>query len=650
MYLTVSENREEMRQFLKEYAEWKEGLKEEPEFQDIELPAVFVSAAKIQSKSEFTLVVSSLALEDQEEVERLAVAARSLKHSNIYFDLNPYLYSKGDIIRLEEFLTSKGVSLDWDYNIQLDHVYRQLFDLLEEFKNTPEFYFNIYHQRHLVELLEKTDTALRLFLDKISAYEEIIKKDDDPWVWKSLGHVKKYHQLLESRIHIARGIEMAGTFPLTLEDNRFVNRLGKGFVMDQRLTDKHLRGDQYSFYSAVRNLVQNGFEAAKEVSVSITQQGNNVVIQVLDNGPGLAADQLAFDPSTGRQKIFNLNNTTKVKGTGLGTTETWYTIKDMGGKIRAENRPERGARFVIILPMADAAMRGTATHLSYSKKRIEGLISQAEEILKQFVPPTYLDIRESRGGYDLLGMLINFKKAVERSRTISDWITIKENFFTDDKRKKIRASITTFSKRNLIRGSRFRYDQRGLLTSYLSRIFENIIEKVDTIAANIDRVLEWHKVFVQKAKRLKEAKHYLERDSLDMAFIFYTNYYSWFTGLEYKEQEGLLDLLVSVMDRDQIALLKRKKIGRESDFRERLIAMVRDRAQTATNGGIDLSTSNGMQWKVSKDGRGVEMNIDAAMIERIRREGIDSLSPVIFRITPVVSIWPLVGLQAPVQS
>jgi len=42
------------------------------------------------------------------------------------------------------------------------------------------------------------------------------------------------------------------------------------------------------------------------------------------------------------------------------------------------------------------------------------------------------------------------------------------------------------------------------------------------------------------------------------------------------------------------------------------------------------------------------MDVDPAMIEQVRREGIDSLSPVIFRITPVTNIWPLVGLQAPV--
>ena len=72
-------------------------------------------------------------------------------------------------------------------------------------------------------------------------------------------------------------------------------------------------------------------------------------------------------------------------------------------------------------------------------------------------------------------------------------------------------------------------------------------------------------------------------------------------------------------------------------------------AQVNIPGGIDLNTSNGMQWKVSRDGNGVEMNIDLAMIARIRREGIDSLSPVILRMTPVASIWPLMGLQAPAK-
>ena len=69
----------------------------------------------------------------------------------------------------------------------------------------------------------------------------------------------------------------------------------------------------------------------------------------------------------------------------------------------------------------------------------------------------------------------------------------------------------------------------------------------------------------------------------------------------------------------------------------------------ATQAKALIEADDSGQWKVSKDGLGVEMNVDPATIERVKREGIDSLSPVIFKITPVSSVWPLVGLQAPVQ-
>ncbi|MBI4309886.1 MAG: hypothetical protein HY591_06105 [Candidatus Omnitrophica bacterium] len=76
------------------------------------------------------------------------------------------------------------------------------------------------------------------------------------------------------------------------------------------------------------------------------------------------------------------------------------------------------------------------------------------------------------------------------------------------------------------------------------------------------------------------------------------------------------------------------------------ITLNTDSAMTVYNGGIDLDTAN-VNWKIGKDGKGVEINVDRAMIERIKRNGIDRLTPVIFRVTPITSVWPLVGLQPP---
>ncbi len=60
----------------------------------------------------------------------------------------------------------------------------------------------------------------------------------------------------------------------------------------------------------------------------------------------------------------------------------------------------------------------------------------------------------------------------------------------------------------------------------------------------------------------------------------------------------------------------------------------------AAKGGIDL-TARDAEIRVSKQGTGVQMSVDPALIERIKRDGIQRLRPVIFRITPITSIWSL---------
>jgi hypothetical protein len=55
-----------------------------------------------------------------------------------------------------------------------------------------------------------------------------------------------------------------------------------------------------------------------------------------------------------------------------------------------------------------------------------------------------------------------------------------------------------------------------------------------------------------------------------------------------------------------------------------------------TPGGIDLKQKN-INWSIHKEGDGIEFTIDPAIIEQIKREGIEGLTPVIYRITPFVA-------------
>ncbi|QJB58267.1 PAS domain S-box protein [Pseudodesulfovibrio sp. zrk46] len=92
---------------------------------------------------------------------------------------------------------------------------------------------------------------------------------------------------------------------------------------------------------------ESGVSDTATITVRTMREGNDIVIQVEDNGRGIPEDLV--------HKIFEPFFTTKRvgKGTGLGLSISYGLIKDFGGEIHAENQ-EQGARFTIKLPMAES--------------------------------------------------------------------------------------------------------------------------------------------------------------------------------------------------------------------------------------------------------------------------------------------------------
>jgi signal transduction histidine kinase len=66
------------------------------------------------------------------------------------------------------------------------------------------------------------------------------------------------------------------------------------------------------------------------------------VVTVSDTGAGIAAMPVS--------QIFEPFFTTKKNGMGLGLSISRAIVAQHGGSLDAENRPERGCRFRIILP------------------------------------------------------------------------------------------------------------------------------------------------------------------------------------------------------------------------------------------------------------------------------------------------------------
>ena len=96
----------------------------------------------------------------------------------------------------------------------------------------------------------------------------------------------------------------------------------------------------------LENLLRNAREATLsggEVTVALEREGDDHVLSVTDEGPGVPAEL--------RDRIFDLYFTTKSSGTGLGLPLVAQMVASMGGRVRLDESYGPGARFVVRFPM-----------------------------------------------------------------------------------------------------------------------------------------------------------------------------------------------------------------------------------------------------------------------------------------------------------
>jgi signal transduction histidine kinase len=107
-------------------------------------------------------------------------------------------------------------------------------------------------------------------------------------------------------------------------------------------------GNPNQLLQAFLQIIENAVDALQEIGggrlqVSLWREGNEVVVQFADSGPGLRDPERVFDPFYTTKPVG--------KGTGLGLSATYGVVQDHKGQITCYNRPEGGAAFEIRLPV-----------------------------------------------------------------------------------------------------------------------------------------------------------------------------------------------------------------------------------------------------------------------------------------------------------
>ena len=116
--------------------------------------------------------------------------------------------------------------------------------------------------------------------------------------------------------------------------------------------DPALRADAGRLRQLLHNLLKNSLEAIGDsrkpcIEVGTRQVQDNgrnwIELTIADNGPGLPEgfDERWFEPYT----------TSKTRGTGLGLAVAKKIAEEHGGSVRAENRSQGGAQFILRLPL-----------------------------------------------------------------------------------------------------------------------------------------------------------------------------------------------------------------------------------------------------------------------------------------------------------
>jgi two-component system phosphate regulon sensor histidine kinase PhoR len=109
-------------------------------------------------------------------------------------------------------------------------------------------------------------------------------------------------------------------------------------------------GDQAKLHDVLRNLMENANNYTPkggEIRVTTAVASGQVTVEVSDSGPGIPAEDLVrvFE------RFYRVDKSrAHPGGTGLGLAIVKHLVNLHGGTVRAENRPEGGASFVVTLP------------------------------------------------------------------------------------------------------------------------------------------------------------------------------------------------------------------------------------------------------------------------------------------------------------
>lgn len=224
------------------------------------------------------------------------------------------------------------------------------------------------HTARLGPLTERQERALRRVLrgavrgqGLVNHLLEVGRAESSQFAYAAFAPAEAVFRVLLEAIETSDG-ELAGRLSQESSDSAKLGVLdlaGITFSPAPGIESETIVQDQVKFDLVVSNLIQNGLRfRRKALDVALRREGANLVVQVKDDGPGIAPEHHAaiFE----RYRQVSVLDGHERKGHGLGLAGARILARRLGGDITVESVPGQGATFRLVIPRGQARPKSTA--------------------------------------------------------------------------------------------------------------------------------------------------------------------------------------------------------------------------------------------------------------------------------------------------
>ena len=201
-------------------------------------------------------------------------------------------------------------------------------------------------------------------------YERLEEHADPELASLALSIARDVHEVKKDNLRIIRGLEedVASAYDhqsMSLQDllnileistRQFLGKQRADIRLECRCQSNLSVREHYRLLSILKNLVTNAVEAIQAgsghgtVQVETGTQGEDFLLTVSDDGPGIPPRAIQMLFHVGYSTKFNADTGDMNRGVGLPAVQ--YIVEELGGSIRVESQPGRGAVFQVRLPLS----------------------------------------------------------------------------------------------------------------------------------------------------------------------------------------------------------------------------------------------------------------------------------------------------------